>query len=152
MYKLVPWLPKGLMHWDYPRKVFGLLLPEGVKVTADNYILYHDQKVTDLLAKEDEPQHWLENMLPRGWERKQVKSPQELFQWLDGEGDPVWRGDRTFLDLYLKKQMSLKELLHLLPLDLEEKEPLPSPRQFQRELRDLTLPGYLELTVSSKTS
>ena len=137
------------MYWDYPRKVLGTLVPDGAKVTGDNYHLYHDQKVIDLISKAEAPETLFENLLPIGCERVKEKNPEKLFDWLKGQGGPGWDGHRSFMSLHLRNEQSLKELKQSLPIDLNEREDPPNQRQFLNELKDLSLWEYLELTVSA---
>lgn len=140
----VPWLPQELRQWEAARKVLGLLVGPKVKVDPNVYHLYHDEKVKDLLAKEERPDYVLNDLLPRKWEHLgEKKSPEELLELL--KNDPAWRGPASYFQEYLRKQASLEDLKSILVLG-DPEDPV-SEKEFVQELRDLSLREYLELTI-----
>ncbi len=142
----IPWLPKELQEWIYPRLVLGLLIPKAAKVTGENYHLYHQNKLLNLLKKTKVPERqWtLEDLMK--WEPVQPEpKPEDLLEqllWVDHLRS--LRGPAVLFQEYLRGKLDLEDLKPHLELGYQEKI---SEKQFQKELKDLSLREYLELVM-----
>ena len=104
-----PWLPEELKGYEVARKLLGLLENPKVKVSGENYHLYHQEKVLNLLKKRGEdPQRVLEDLLPRGWVYEEKAKPQQVLELL--LQDPTWTRPKVLFQQYLRKNMNLREL------------------------------------------
>jgi len=143
---LMPWIPEPLIYWEGERKVYGVLVLEGVEVTGENYLLFHDSKILSLIERDPDPERLFENLIPN-WQRTEESNPKKLFDLLKGSGGTLWQGSRTLVNEYLRKHMKLPELIEHLGLLNLPKEEKPSLHEFRKELMQLTLLEYLEMTT-----
>jgi len=143
-YKLKAFLPKELIGSYWARMVLGVLVPEHVQVTGDNYRLWHQEKLLRLVRKEPLAQQVLEDML-KNWEGPYFlptrPKPEETVAMMyehDRIGGPV-----TKVTMYLKGQESLEDIVDMVG-DLDDPT---SQKRLKRELKEMTLWEYLEMTT-----
>ena len=147
MKEQVAWVPKPLLPWESARLVLG------VKVYADQvpdvplpvYRGQWENKVLDLLKKERDPRHLLEDQLQDPGFASVANNPEALYDQMCAYHQP-WRAKAHFLHLYLRGKLDLKDLLDQLYLKEESKFPV-SPEEFLKELEELDLAVFLELAL-----
>jgi len=146
--ELKPWLPKELQKWGYARKVLGLLLhPEVAQsVNKENYPLYYEDKVLELLqGKEENPAEVLDNLLAAGLSPEVDSDPDSLVAAMLEEEE--WQGPLQAMNSYLRGSLKLEDLKEELNLQEQNSEPV-SEEEFRKELEELTLREFMEMTVS----
>ena len=143
-YKLKAFLPKELIGSYWARMVLGVLVPEHVQVSGDNYRLWHQEKLLRLVRKEPLAQRVLEDML-KNWEGPYFlptkPKPEETVAMMYEHGritNPIHS-----LVMYLRGQESLKDIVDMVG-DLDDPVSL---KRLKRELKELTLGEYLEMTT-----
>ncbi|MCK5509164.1 MAG: hypothetical protein KAI50_11685 [Desulfobacterales bacterium] len=148
------WMHQSLVKLPLARVLLGVFVPPKTKVTGENYHLYHDQKVIDLIeaAKKegDDPEQLMNDLLPRGLQESDLPenpSSNDLLSLMkqQPEADPPV----SFLTLFLRGQLPLPVLKR--SLLMEDESPV-SQKEFQNELKNLTFGEYLELTTSLMNS
>ncbi len=136
-----PWLPSELRGYETARKVLGLLVSP--KFKEENYQAQYEDKILELIKQGNEnPQEVLNDLLPRGFEINKGEKPESTLARMYQES--AWMRPDILFTSYLRKTLTLKQLME--SLGLTQKETV-TKEQFRKELEELTLREFLELTI-----
>jgi hypothetical protein len=137
-----PWLPKELIQYERARKVLGVLAKG--KPDAKMYRALFRKKVIDLISKApDLYPIETELNLPLNY-LNDPSDPEVVFLDLEDLAEG-WRRPAHDLIMYLRGAAPVEDVAADLNLQAEEKA---KPKDFRKELEDLTLAEFLHLATT----